>query len=348
MSNLTFIDVSGVGNSGKTAAVDILREIDGFFVPHFQFEFDLLRVRGGLIDLRHALVDDWSPIRSHATLNDFIKTVSRMGGDPKGWWDLPTWFGSTSQRYDRQFNGELVKSAHEFARSFVVGSYMAEWPYDDLQSSHLIVFARKLFRRFGGRSKLLRTVQLVDGQGFDEKAKVLLTNLYKEVIPQACDYVVLNNGFEPFNPTPFFDMIEGARQIIVTRDPRDVFVSGLNQYNIGKNDKQLSAFDNDGLNKSFLATDDVDVFIKRYRLYHSHLYTNDSRILSLRFEDIVLNYSQTLSEIFEFLKVSPSRHIRPRTSFDPQKSARNVGVWKHYSRQDVIRYLENNLAEFLV
>lgn len=96
MANLAFIDVSGVGNSGKSTAADLLREIDGLFVPHFQFEFDFLPVRGGLIDLRHALLEDWSPIRSHAGIIAFLDAASRMGRNPRAWWDVPVWLESTS------------------------------------------------------------------------------------------------------------------------------------------------------------------------------------------------------------------------------------------------------------
>ena len=48
---LRFVDVSGVGNSGKSAASDILREFDRFWVPPFDFEFDLIRGPGGLLEL---------------------------------------------------------------------------------------------------------------------------------------------------------------------------------------------------------------------------------------------------------------------------------------------------------
>ena len=41
---MRYIDVSGVGNSGKSAVVDLLREVDEIYVPDFQFEFDLIPI----------------------------------------------------------------------------------------------------------------------------------------------------------------------------------------------------------------------------------------------------------------------------------------------------------------
>lgn len=346
---LAFIDISGVGNSGKSAAADLLREFDGIFSPHFQFEFDLLRVRGGLSDLRHALVEDWSPVRSHAALLDFLAVARRMGVDPRGWWDFSAWLHSTSQRYDAAFGGRFLDLTQEFAASFVAGSYKAEWPYDDLRISTWLVLARKVVRRLGGRGRLLRRVLLVDGSEFDSRAHSYLSALFAPLMPPGCAGVVLNNGFEPFNPRPFLDMLPGSRQVVVTRDPRDVYVSGLSHRDATAADRALLGFDNDGLNKSFLASDDVALFIRRYRLYHRNLpEAADRRVLRLQFEDLVRDYDRCVAALADFVGVAPSAHARPRAFFDPARSAKNVGVWRASSKQAEIRRIEEDLGEYLV
>jgi hypothetical protein len=349
MTNIAFLDVSGVGNSGKSALVDLLREIDGFFVPHFQFEFDFLRVKGGLIDFRHALVEDWSPVRSHAALIEFLYVAHRMGINPRSWWDIRGWLDSTSQRYDAMFEGLFTTLTERFARSFIIGSYFAEWPYDALQSQPLLVLMRKIIRRLGGRSRLLRKVYLLDGDDFDARAQRYLTALYQSIVPTNYTAVVLNNGFEPFNPVPFLDMLNGSRQIVVTRDPRDIYVSGMNIHNVNAADRKNLAFDNDGLNKSFLATDDIELFVNRFRLYYKYVYSKmDSRVLHVKFENMVSCYETELSKILDFLKLPQNRHSRRNMYFDPELSRKNVGVWRNYSRQDEIRFIESQLGEYLV
>lgn len=349
MINPTFIDVSGVGNSGKSAAVDLLREIDGLFVPHFQFEFDFMRVRGGLIDFRHALLEDWSPVRSHAAFLAFLDVASRMGRDPHGWWDFRGWLESTSQRYDRHFRGEFTDRCQTFAHSFLVGSYRAEWPYDDLSSSRFRVLLRKLIRRAGGRGSILRDVHLLDGSTFDKRASKFLMELFQVITPNDCSGVVLNNGFEPFNPRPFLEMLPGAKQIIITRDPRDVFVSGQNNHNVDFSEKALLASDNDGLNKSFLAADDVTLFVQRHKLYHKNLRDlSDQRVLKLKFEDLVLDYDASVSNVLSFLDVATHKHTRPRTTFDPDRSRKNVGIWRSSNKKSELKYIETQLEEYLV
>lgn len=348
MDNISFIDVSGVGNSGKSALVDLLREIEGAYVPEYWFEFDILRVPDGIIDLRNHLVSDWSPIRSHAAILAFRNVVRKMGRDP-AWWDLPGLLDSTSQRYDQRFKGRFIEQSEEFVQSFIIGSYWAEWPYDSLRENDLPRFVRKVLRRFGFRKQLAREVLLADGNNFDIRVSDYLESLYRGIVPAGVGRVVLNNGFEPFNPVPCLDMLAGSRQIVITRDPRDIYVSGLNLHNVEGSDSSLLAFDNDGMNKSFLATDDLEVFVKRYRLYHERLYRgNDQRVLHLRFEDLICEYQASVSRVLDFLVIPLSSHIRPRSVFVPERSAKNIGIWRQYSRKDEIEYIEEYLPEYLI
>ncbi|MCS1408631.1 MAG: hypothetical protein M2R45_01807 [Verrucomicrobia subdivision 3 bacterium] len=345
---MRFIDISGVGNSGKTAVTDLLREVEGVYSPEYSFEFDLFRVPGGLLDLRRNLKTDWSPVRSHAAYFQFLDVVTKMGANP-AWWNIPGLFRSTSQRYQRRFNHKFQRLSEEFVNSFVKGRYRAEWPYENLRMSGWRRFLCKVLRRLGMRRYLMAEVVMIDGEDFDARALAYLSALYREVVQDGEKLVVLNNGFEPFNPSPGLDMLAGSRQVVVIRDPRDCYVSGLNHYKVDSEDKHLLAFDNDGLSKSFLATDDLDMFVRRYRLYNEKVYQGDDpRTLHIRFEDLVRRYEDCVARIFRFLEISPLRHKQPGKYFDHHVSAKNVGIWRHYRHRDEVRYLESELSEFLI
>lgn len=336
-----------MGNSGKSAVVDLLREVDGVFVPEYWFEFDILRVPGGLLDLRHHLVGDWSPVRSHAAVREFLRVTRKMGRDP-AWWDLLGLLDSSGQRYERRFRGSFLSLSRQLANGFIRGRYRAEWPFDALGDSYAATVVRKVLRRLGLRRQIARDVLLVGGSGFDQRAAGYLESLYNTIVPPGTDRAVLNNGFEPFNPLPALEMLPSARQVVVTRDPRDVYVSGLNAHRVTKRDKHLIACDNDGLNKSFLATDDLEMFVARHRLYAEKLFRGSHwRVLHVRFEDIVLNYDAVVSRILAFLGIDPSRHVRPRTTFQPERSRTNVGLWKRYTGREEIEFIESKLADFL-
>jgi len=347
LKSFRFIDVSGVGNSGKTAIVDLLREVEGVSVPPYWFEFDFIRIQNGLLDLRHRLFEDWSPVRAHYAIQAFCRVAEQMGRDPD-WWDLRGLLDSTSQRYDRHFGGDFVRLSKEFANSFIALRYVAEWPYDDLQLWAVWRFLRKIVIKFGFRRVLRRSVHVPDAQDFDRRAADYLAVLFSRRVPPGNDHVVLNNGLEPFNPLPGLDMIEGSRQIVVTRDPRDVYVSGLNRHKVNGVDAKLLPFDNDGLNKSFLATDNLKEYVRRQRLFYSHIYAGgDPRVLQVRFEDLCLAYELTVQKILDFLDIDPVRHTAPRSTFIPEKSQSGVGLWRSYSKQDEIAFIAQELPDLI-
>jgi len=343
---MNFIDISGVGNAGKSAVADLLKEVDNFYVPEYGFEFDFMRVSGGLLDFRHCLLEDWSPVRSHAAYHEFIDVINKMGLDPAPW-DIVGLINSSSQRYDGKFKGQFRPLSTEFANHFIKGSFKAEWPYDGLREHGFTRLAKRIFRRLGFKERMLNDVFLIDGHDFDEKARCYIESLYRSFVPPTCDHIVFNNAFEPFNPAPGLDMLN-ARQIIVTRDPRDVFVSGLNHYNISDADRPLMASDNNGLRKSFLATDNIDTFILRYRLYNEQLYAGPRKdVLHVRFEDLILHPEAHIKLILEFLGVNQASHTRPNSCFIPADSAKNIGIWRKYTKQDEIRYIESKLSKYI-
>ena len=342
---LNFIDVSGVGNSGKTAVTQFLSEIKNIWVPHYSFEFDFLRVPGGLIDFKHSIVNDWSPIRSHSAYNTFRKLIYKMGEDPK-LFDIVGHLRSGSTHYDRYFNGRFIDISEQFLSNFIEGSYLAEWPYDRLSDGHYKNISTKILNKMGFRQQLRKKVLLVSGENFDGLATEYLNELYGEIIPDDCHSVVFNNGFEPFNPKPFLDTFHQSKQVVVLRDPRDIYVTGMNKLNPRQQDNSLSAYDNDGLNKSFLASDSIELFVKRVRVHMENLpnYT-DPRILYVYFEDMVNDYENSVKKILSFLDIDPKDHIRPKQYFNPKDTS--MGSWKKYEYKEDITFIEDHLKEYL-
>lgn len=344
---MKFVDISGVGNSGKSAVSDLLREVNDIYVPHNMFEFDFIRAPGGLLDFRHCLLEDWSPIRSHAAYLEFISLANKMGIDPEPW-NLPGLLQSTSQRYDRRFKGQFRSLSYQFADSFKVGSYKAEWPFNSLRQNQASRFVKKVVCRLGFRNSMFTDVCLLDSKNFDENARHYLERLYSLIVPKRCDSVVLNNSFEPFNPGPGLDMLN-ARQIVVTRDPRDIYVSGLNQHDASEEDKALLPFDNDGINKSFLSTDNLELFVKRYRLYNEKLFKDARKdVLHVSFERLIMDPTLNITRILKFLNIDLARHENKNRFFVPSASVNNVGIWRRSARNEEIEFIESELHEYLV
>lgn len=344
--SIRFIDVSGIGSSGKSAVTDLLREFDSLYVPHFQFEFDLIRAPGGLLDLRHAVKDDWSPVRSHAALNRFRRLVRTLGTDPKPW-QIGQLLNSGSQRYSRPFGPAYFDVWDDFCEALVALRYRAEWPFDDFEIPGTWRLTKRLLKRFGLRAQFLHDVTVIDGSDFDALARKALTRLYAPLLAPGQAVAILNNALEPFNPAPGLDMLGDARQIVVIRDPRDVFATGQK----ASGDAKLSgmqAFDNDGLNKTFLASDDVNAFCLRHRLHWDALpQANDPRVLRLWFEDLVERPDEAIAQICRFLDLDPALHTAPNTAFKPEVSRKSVGTAKRFPDQQTIAVIADKLADCL-
>ncbi len=341
-----FVDVSGVGNAGKSAVVDFLREFPSFHVPAHSFEFDLFRVSGGLVDLHHHLVEDWSPIRSDRAIKEYRALVRRMALSPR-WYDIPGKLVSSGQNYDRVFGGKFLQYNEELIEKLVAGELEAYWPYDWLRMTPLTLATNKALMKLGSTRLIRSKVYLSNQNDLSALVTTMMNRLFSELVAPDKTHVVLNNAFEPFNPERSLNLLHHSKSILFYRDPRDVFVSGMNKGNVAAADQALQAKENDGRNKSFLGTDNLETFVVRYRTYMNNLYRgNDPRVLRVRFEDFVVNHDEWRPRILEFLGIDGNDQKRS-SHFRPETSSQNIGIWKKFSNAETVRALSHELKDYL-
>lgn len=342
---MKFVDISGFGHSGKGVVTDLFREFEGFCVPHNNFEFNLIRIQGGLLDLKHGLVDNWSPIRADIAIRRFSNLVKRIG--KKASLSKPSsLFFSNGMNYDYFFEDFTYKS-ERYLESLIDFMYEGDWPYPLVEQSVLKQFSQRIQSKIGIRNTFLTTVYISAPQDFEIKTKAYLDELFCSIGDFGKNqYMVLHNATEPFNPTTGLNMFNDAKAIIIQKDPRDVFVSSLNP------EKgfipEYESKRNWVLKQNFLNTGNVLNFIKRQKIFYSQVIYkfDDHRVLRLRYEDLVLNYDESVKRILNFLDKDESIHKFQKKYFDPEKSAKNVGVWKAYEDQSIIEKIETDLSEY--
>jgi hypothetical protein len=119
------------------------------------------------------------------------------------------------------------------------------------------------------------------------------------------------------------------KKICVYRDPRDVYATGyiLEEHWIPK---------------------DPNDFIDWYRYAHEgFIRDHDSPdIVTVRFEDLVLQYSITVTKVLHFLDIDKDKHIHPKKYFNPEISKKNIGLWKSFPDQDSIDLIYRELRDF--
>jgi hypothetical protein len=327
---LAYVDLSGYAFTGKHAAIDLLREFRRFHVAKFAFEFNIMRVQGGIRDLETALVDDWSPIRSNAAIQRYRLLIDRFAS--KNAWLRPTsWFHATGWNYEVFFQGRFRARSNRYLEELSEAEWMAEWPYPMAEMHGTELFRRKLLRLLGVKSAFDVPVVLAapSSEAFMAVTRDYLADLLTAFAEgSGAHTVVMHNTCEPFNPGRALRYFYDARSIIVDRDPRDNYVA---QFSV----------------RSVMVP--PEIFVQRYRLYRELAKKHadpPGRVLRLQFESLVLDYEQTLPRIYAFLGMAPADHIAPRRYFKPEESSRNIGIWRSHPKQDEIEYIRRELSDF--
>lgn len=314
---MKIVDLSGFMFSGKSAASDILREFGGVYVPNYLDEFDLLRMPGGLIDLKNSVMD-WSPIRTYGAVCRFSNLVESLAIYPR----FPTNLFKSGYGYAQRYP-DIIDLKDQFIKSIMACHWDTPWPYADLDDGPIDTFIRKSLRKF--TVNRLRKYFLVDKFKFEESAQKFVQDLLVEgVDTKMIKLLVTHNALEPFSPGKNLNLLgQNAICIVVDRDPRDIYATAVS--------KSAGFNVNVKLNRMIAGAHNVETFIRRYLTYRQNIDMNDPRVLRLRFEDIVLNYEQTLQKIYEFTGTNASQHLEKKKYFNPEKSSKNIGLWESKS-----------------
>jgi len=339
--NNKIIDISGIGHSGKTIVNDILKHDERIHVHPSLFEFNLLRVYGGLINLRSNLVDNWSPIRCDMAINQFkhlIKTISPSAKITNS----RSMLVSNGWNYNDMLECDFENISGEYINSIIDFNAKSIWPFPEIYQNAFIRFLRKInYRLFKYKKK--HNLLFSSGSNFDAITKLYLE---KVLFNHGKNIVCTNNMFEPYNPGKYFNFFDNPFLILVWRDPRDIYVSTkVGDMHMPSDEKNYGITK---LHKSFTLSDNVNNFVKRQRILLSQCsFENTNRILNLKFEDIVYNFENSVKEIGDLLKIDLNDIDNIRKKVNPEDSKKNIGMWKNYQNQDEIDFIKTELNDYM-
>jgi hypothetical protein len=327
-SEKIFLDLSGFMFSGKHAVIELVREFEGFYVPHFEFEFPLIRVQDGISDLENALVTDWSPVRCPAAIRRFRRLVdicdrkatrTRLGYD-----------------FETRYSGRFRALADELVSSLIDVEWDAWWPYAWHDYSACELIGEKIKARLGRNGAFESRLALGSGDHFIEKVRGFLEPLLAAGAPPNCKTIVMHNALEPFNPMKGLNYFNDGRAINVYRDPRDNYVASVRH---------------SPLFRSVAGADSVETYIKRYRLLRqlaARAKVDPAKVLNIQYESLIRDYDATVENIRGFLDVDRSQHKKKRVHFNPSESAKFVDMWRTFEDQSAIERIERELSEYCV
>lgn len=342
MINKKVIDVSGIGHSGKTIVNQILSHHSEVHVHTPLFEFNLLRVYGGLINLKSNLVDNFSPNRVDMAISQFrhlIQTISpsaRMS-DFKSIWNSNGW------NYNEMLQCDFEQISNDYIDSLVDFETKSVWPYPEIYKSRL----NRFFKRIGVRLfnyKHKHKLIFSSAKDFNAKTQLYLENI---LFNSEKNIICTNNMFEPYNPEKYFNFFKNPYSIVVWRDPRDIYVSTKES-----NDNYTPDFETkksiDSHHKSFTLSNNLNHFIMREKILLSKCnFNNSDRTLNLKFEDIVFSFDEAVNKISNFLNLKFDDIDLIKESINVNKSKSNIGLWKKYDKQSEIDFINKELADYM-
>ena len=350
---MKLVDISGFGHSGKTAVSDLLREIEGVHAHHHSFEFGLLRLPDGILDLEKALCLDWSPSRSDRAIKRFGKLCLML-----------------SEGYGKALNGSFWEESKNYLDSLIEGRLFVDGWFDGLYDVPRVNAQKEILKKLGlltiatGLRNLLSRpkqpssekteVFLTTPEDFLQKTKVYLNKILCSESQNKQTAILTNNMMEPFSPFRSIKFFDDAYCVIVERDPRDIYASVLRYENsfVPEFELQNENFSPEylkNLKQDMLGMNDVDSFILRQKVYNREVdsESDTDRVIRINYEDLVLNYDSTVSNLFNRLEIDDTLHLMKKKFFDPEKSSQNVGIWRDLSDSEEIKRIERDLPDVL-
>ena len=332
---------TGYTYSGGIIAGLILRELESVVVPA-NIEFRLIKERFGLLDLEDALFNNSDPEVIDLAIKDFLWLASNFAR-PTGR------FKKVGFGYNQLSNGSFFNETLKYIELITDHKYYSSWHFYDFKKSLIeTVFWRSLRKitnnyRYGRKESYFAYPNYKDFIEATRKyIEVIIDEFLKNNDKINSKVIALPKAVNPFRYSQVvktLNYFNNCKILIVDRNPKDVFLelvrSGKERYLI--NSKKPVSIAN-----SFIT------FYKSLRSEQTQI-GDHSNVLLLKFEDLCLNYKDSLNIMYDFLGISSDEHIKKGSFFKPEESKKNIALWQTETfdkkTELVLEIIEEQLGE---
>ena len=324
--------VASYMGSGSSAATDLLAEYENTSCPNGSYEYIFLHCPNGVFDLEDKLLMGNNALRSDEALRSFEQTMQDLY-DNDFWW-----FGGYRNKVSERF----MQYVGEFISTITTVSFSSFW-YEQEKLTKQQWTANRVKKKLGSRHYDLLATQLRMAypapDEFYKAARTFITATLSDVNGGLNGRtILLDQLLLPHNlwrAEKYFDSTD-TRIIVVSRDPRDVFAAN----------KYIWSKQGDSIPMPL----DVDAFCANYkRMREAERFTDSNMVLRVCFEDLVLNYDETVARIEAFVgQEMLGEHAHARTQLNPDVSKGNIGIFgfSDESLQEA-RIIERELGDYL-
>ena len=329
---MMIVGISGYGFSGSGAVIDLLSDYSTVKIAS-ESEISFIYKPDGIDDLKRALVDE--PVRYYAcdsAIRRFMQYMKRSSRELNYW-----------------TNGEFTTISNDFIESLIQvkwqGSTMTHYTQDQgLEYLLRQRLARSIRRRIEKRiGPICRPFppdkemyySIMDEDEFISLTRRFLIRLITAMTgdPQKFTHIIVDQLFSADNPEKDFIYFDNVKAIVVSRDPRDLYILSRTRT---------------GMDGRFIPSDNVDDFLRYYAgLMRGNKVKDSTNVLTVRFEELVYRSEETRKRIESFLGLSNTSKVKT-SKFDPKKSINNTQLFFRYPRfSSDIERIQNTLGEYL-
>ena len=321
-------------STGSSAITNLFSECDNV-CSLGEYEYRFLQDPDGIADLEYNVVEN----NNRHNTSDSIKRFKRFMETQKklgyGGYDV---FGSVFDEATNQFINDITELQ---TRTW--------WNKDRLDKGRLFCmldrtysFIKRLLKHELNtevRYSLLSNREMayysaIDSNYFLTCVKKYVDTLFSSVNYDNMPFIMVDQLVPPTNTNRFIRYFNDVKVIVTERDPRDIYLLEKKEWKWG-----------------VIPVNDVTEYVKWFKITrkYSHPQNEDStKVLRVRFEDLIYKYSETKKRLFEFVGIDEINHTSPLTQFDPTKSIRNTNVANRYPGfEKELTYIEENLSDYL-
>lgn len=320
--------------TGSSAITNLFSECDNICSTG-EYEYRFLQDPDGISDLEYNIVENNNRHNTSDSIKRFIKFMNNQKRMGYGGYDV----------FDKLFDEATMQFVDEITEL----KTRTWWNKDRLDRGELFCFIdrvysyvkRAIHRELNTeiRYSLLTGKEdayysAIDEDLFLKAVRKYINTLFSYVNKDNLPFMMVDQMVPPTNVSRYIRYFDDVKVIVTERDPRDIYLLEKNEWKWG-----------------VIPVDRVEEYVKWFKITRKYSHPNDedcSSVLRVHFEDLIYNYDDTVTTLFEFVGMTKTHHTKALTQLDPSRSIQNTNVSTRYPQyRSEIEYIENELSEYL-
>ena len=318
----------GYHATGAGVIDDLFREFDNVSQGHYEAECRVLHDADGISDLEYHLVENPHRLKTEVAIERFLRYARE-----------------NKREYEKTFGKEWIPLCEEYIDSIIKFRYKG-WHDRCKKERSVIDRGEYIIKKIQNRlwppkfrhptwydyfpKEMCYHARLTDDVFLDKT--LLFTEKLCNLIPhnEKTDYILVDQMIPGDNPERYFRYVKDLKAIVVDRDPRDLYI-----HHIIHRDHVLP------VDPYQFCVHYQDIRIKRGNI-------DPSKVLYVTFENMIYHYDEMVQKVIDFIEISPSHHVSPKTHFVPSRSINGTKLWEKYPQYiNAVREIEKELPEYL-